>query len=329
LPKKSVDLESLPERLRNSELLKLPSVDQENLLKLDEIGIHTCEMLSILPGRLAEDMEIKEAKWESMIHQAKEKLGVSEEGGPTQLTVPDYISTGATVLDNLLEGGYMCGELTELVGTWSIGKSSSCVTAAAECMKKYDKQVIFIHTEIHQPLVESMLLRIGNARGVTDFMGKFWYWKVMNFDEQMDAFYRLDYEIKKHDVKLVICDSILNYLRADFPGQGKLAVRQQALNHALKHLSRIAQTLNVAVLLTNQTIENPGYGIKHLPVGGPTMHHSVGKLLDIRKSTKGEGSDNIKSNTDDGFREVIVWKSLNCPTSGVICKIDVAGLSDV
>jgi len=51
---------------------------------------------------------------------------------------------------------------------------------------------------------------------------------------------------------LIIVDSLMALLRSEYVGIGKLAVRQGVLNSMIHGLSRIAETYNCAVLLTNQ-----------------------------------------------------------------------------
>ncbi len=49
-----------------------------------------------------------------------------------------------------------------------------------------------------------------------------------------------------------IIDSVTALFRADFTGRGELADRQQKLNQHLSALKKIAEDLNIAVLLVNQ-----------------------------------------------------------------------------
>ncbi len=51
---------------------------------------------------------------------------------------------------------------------------------------------------------------------------------------------------------LQIVDSITATFRADYSGRGELAERQQKLNQHMNQLKKIAEDLNVAVLIINQ-----------------------------------------------------------------------------
>ena len=52
--------------------------------------------------------------------------------------------------------------------------------------------------------------------------------------------------------KLLIVDSVMANFRTEFVGRGELADRQQKLGQMMARLRRIAETYNVAVLVTNQ-----------------------------------------------------------------------------
>ncbi len=52
--------------------------------------------------------------------------------------------------------------------------------------------------------------------------------------------------------RLQIVDSITALFRADFSGRGELADRQQKLNQHMSALKKIAEDLNIAVLIVNQ-----------------------------------------------------------------------------
>ena len=58
--------------------------------------------------------------------------------------------------------------------------------------------------------------------------------------------------IKEKNVKIIIIDSLMALMRSEYVGIGMLAARQQVLNRLIHDLSRIAETYDVAVLLTNQ-----------------------------------------------------------------------------
>eukprot|EP00971_Amphidinium_carterae_P035567 700236-Amphidinium_carterae.1 len=59
---------------------------------------------------------------------------------------------------------------------------------------------------------------------------------------------------------LLIIDSIMGVFRVDFSGRGELADRQQSLGRVMSKLQKMSEEFNVAVLLTNQVMADPGGG---------------------------------------------------------------------
>ena len=58
--------------------------------------------------------------------------------------------------------------------------------------------------------------------------------------------------IDSHNIKLLIIDSIISLYRSEFIGLSALSERQQRLNKLVHTVMRIAETFEIAVLLTNQ-----------------------------------------------------------------------------
>jgi RecA/RadA recombinase len=96
---------------------------------------------------------------------------------------------------------------------------------------------------------------------------------------------------KTRNVRLIIVDSLMALLRAEFVGIGKLAPRQAVLNNMIHVLSRIAETYNCAVLLTNQVATRMmGMFSSNDAIGGNIVAH--GCHFRIMFKTKGFSSNN-------------------------------------
>lgn len=89
------------------------------------------------------------------------------------------------------------------------------------------------------------------------------------------------------EFRLIVVDSILSHLRAEYSGRGDLAERQQALNLHLRHLKRLADAFNCAVVVTNQVTTVPeSFGLAAASVkacGGPIMAHNAAMRISLRK----------------------------------------------
>jgi meiotic recombination protein DMC1 len=88
---------------------------------------------------------------------------------------------------------------------------------------------------------------------------------------------------------VLIIDSIMGNLRVDFGGgRGELSERQQKLGAMLSTLKKISEEYNVAVVITNQVISDPGGGAMFVsdpkkPIGGHVLAHAVTTRISLRK----------------------------------------------
>ena len=61
-------------------------------------------------------------------------------------------------------------------------------------------------------------------------------------------------------VKLLIVDSMMFHYISEYPGRSGLSKRAHSLNIYMHMLHNLAQTKNIAVLITNQSTSNPRHG---------------------------------------------------------------------
>ncbi|MBI4044539.1 MAG: DNA repair and recombination protein RadA [Candidatus Diapherotrites archaeon] len=110
--------------------------------------------------------------------------------------------------------------------------------------------------------------------------------RAYNADHQMLLAEKATEMIKEKSIKLLIVDSLTAQFRSEYLGRGMLADRQQKLNKHMRVLQRLAELSNVAVLVTNQVMENPGilFGDPTTPIGGNIVGHSSKTRLYLRKS---------------------------------------------
>jgi len=126
---------------------------------------------------------------------------------------------------------------------------------------------------------------------------------------------------KTRGVRLIIVDSLMALLRSEYVGIGKLAVRQGVLNSMIHGLSRIAETYNCAVLLTNQVATKMmGMYSGNDAIGGNIVAH--GCHFRVMFKTKG-----FSSNSSLKRRAVIV-DAPDLPPNECEFFITAAGVAD-
>ena len=115
------------------------------------------------------------------------------------------------------------------------------------------------------------------------------YSRVYNSDHQILT---VDHAFKicqEENIKLLVVDSILSHFRGEYIGRESLSERQQRLNSHLHKLLRIAQALNLAVVITNQVQANPQafFGDPMRPAGGNILAHASTHRVMLKKASQG------------------------------------------
>jgi meiotic recombination protein DMC1 len=126
--------------------------------------------------------------------------------------------------------------------------------------------------------------------------------------------------IEEHH-SLIIIDSVTALFRVDFIGRGELAARQQMLGQFLSSLIKLSEEFNVAVLITNQVVSDPGAAAMFVadakkPIGGHILAHAATTRLFLRK---GRGEQRIMK----------IYDSPSLPESEAVFQLTEGGIADV
>lgn len=234
------------------------------------------------------------------------------------------ISTGSKNFDNLLGGGIETKSITEVCGEFGTGKTQLCYTASIMVQQDYSNgglkgNALYIDTEnTFRPERVESISRFRNLNPI----------KVLDNIIVAKAYSSSHYEliltessklIDSYNIKLMVIDSIISLYRSEFIGLSALSERQQRLNKLIHSIMRIAETFEIAVLLTNQVQGAPdsifdGNSLK--AAGGNIMAHSTTYRIFLRKSGRNRiarmidspyhaESDAIFTISDDGISDPI------------------------
>ncbi|MHA2250808.1 MAG: DNA repair and recombination protein RadA [Candidatus Kariarchaeaceae archaeon] len=220
----------------------------------------------------------------------------------------EVFTLGAESLDNLLTipeldtSGIRAGESYEFFGAFRSGKSQLChqICVTVQLPKELGgigKKAIYLDTEgtFSPTRIAHVAARLAREKGwekpVDDVMKDIMYARVKNSDMQQAVVFKLLEFLGEHknEYGVLIVDSVSAHFRAEYSGRGTLAERQQTLNHHLSVLHRIAETYNLAIIVTNQVQANPAqfFGDPTQAVGGNIIGHWANTRCYLRKS-KGE-----------------------------------------
>jgi meiotic recombination protein DMC1 len=236
-----------------------------------------------------------------------------------------HITTGSPALDKLLGNGIESMSITEAFGEFRTGKTqlchTLCVTAQLPAdMGGGDGKVIFIDTEgTFRP---SRIMSIAERFGVdgNEILGNITYARAYTHEHQMELLVCAAAKMTEQHYALIIVDSVTALYRVDFVGRGMLAERQQMLGQFLSRLMKIAEEFNVAAVITNQVVADPGGGAVFVadvkkPIGGHIMAHASTTRLYLRK---GRGEQRICK----------IYDSPCLPESEAVYQLSDGGICD-
>ncbi|MDO8508901.1 MAG: DNA repair and recombination protein RadA [Nanoarchaeota archaeon] len=269
-----------------AKITDVPGIGPGIASKLEAAGIYDLMGLAVMsPSALSEMAGVGEAVARKAIQAARGmmKLGFMDgmEFAKKREDV-GYISTGSENLNNLLGGkGIETKSMTEVYGAFGSGKSQLGFTLLVNVQLPKDQggmeaKAVLIDTEgTFRP---ERIKQIAEGIGVNGekVLKNVLVARAFNSDHQILLIDKINELIKNGEpIKLVIIDSLTAHFRAEFAGRGQLADRQQKLNRYLHNLMKMAEQHNLAILVTNQVMANPGmmFGDPTTPVGGNIVAH--------------------------------------------------------
>ena len=204
------------------------------------------------------------------------------------------LSFASSNLDKLLGGGLETQAITEFVGEFGAGKSQICmklsvITQLPAKDGGLEGKVLFIDTEGTFAAQRVYQMATAMQLDPEKILDGIIYSRVYNSDHQILT---VDHAFKicqEENIKLLVVDSILSHFRGEYIGRESLSERQQRLNSHLHKLLRIAQALNLAVVVTNQVQANPQafFGDPTRPAGGNILAHASTHRVMLKKASQG------------------------------------------
>jgi len=267
--------------------------------KLASIGIYSLLDLAAASPREIAEAGIDSKKAEELCLQARLLL-VSSGFLDSELVTGkevlerrkalERVTTGCSSLDRLLMGGVETQAVTELVGEYGCGKTQICHMLCVTVQLPREKGglsagAIYIDTE--STFRPERIYGIAKARGLNPdkILESVVVAEVYNSSHLQLVVRELGSYLEKYKARLVVVDSVISHFRADYVGRENLSERQQKLNATLHRLLRIAEIRNVAVVVTNQVLGDPGafFGNPIKPSGGHVLAHSTTYRVFLRR----------------------------------------------
>ena len=247
-------------------------------------------------GDLGELADLGEKKSQSIITEARKHLDIGFETGKDrfeQRKEMKRINTSSENLDEILGGGVETQAITEFYGEYGSAKTQISHQLATNVQLSEEdgglgREAIYLDTEdtFTPERIEQMAEH--NGQDVEETLENIHVARAFNSDHQMLLADQAQDICAENDIGLIIVDSLTAQFRSDYVGRGELAPRQQKLNKHMNTLLRLANSHNLAVVVTNQVMSNPDqmFGDPTKAIGGHIVAHNSAVRLYLRKSKK-------------------------------------------
>ncbi len=280
---------------KTSSIEDLPGVGPATAEKLREMGFQTVESIAVASIGELKDAGLTDTSAEKIINAARESLKMGFETGLEYMEKRKAVGrvlTGSKELDNLLGGGIETGSITEFYGQFGSGKTQIGLQSAVNVQLPVEKgglngTAVYIDTEGTFRPERIMQMAAAKNLDPKEVLKNIMVARAYNSDHQMLLAEKAGEIAEERNVRLVVVDSLTSHFRSEYSGRGELAPRQQKLNRHLHSLQRdLADMHNIAVIVTNQVMSNPGmmFGDPITPIGGNIVGHLSTYRVYLRKS---------------------------------------------
>lgn len=273
-------------------------INAADLKKLKEAGLHSAMAVMYTTKKdLCNIRGMSDTKVEKIQEAARRLTSAGFVSGVefmrTKLAQRFYITTGASQVDQLLGGGIESSSITELFGEFRCGKTQICHALAVLSQRPVAQnggggKVCYIDTE--NTFRPDRIRTIATAHGMDPelVLSNVMYARCLNSDHLWQLLVCAAARMADEKFALLVIDSIMAPFRVDFSGRGELAERQQILARFMSKLQKISEEFNIAVVITNQVMSDPGAALTFAanppkPIGGHIMAHFSTTRLALRK----------------------------------------------
>lgn len=222
---------------------------------------------------------------------------LDDEDSPTN--IPDYVSTGSSILDMLIsnkeEGGLPVGKIVEFHGEPGSGKSLIASHVLAHTQKK-GGLAVYIDTEnaVNQDFLKTIGIKEKNFLLVQEH-------RVEKVFEKLEYIVKKVREENSDNIVTVVIDSVAAMSpesedAGDYDKEGFATDKAIILSRAMRKLTNLMGREKVLLLFTNQIRDNVGvmYGPSYVVPGGNAIPFHASVRVELRKSKRIDGKVNGK-----------------------------------
>jgi DNA repair protein RadB len=199
--------------------------------------------------------------------------------------VSEPIPTGCETVDDLLNGGFERGTVTQIYGPPAAGKTNLALSAAIEVAAD-GGTALYIDTEgISVDRFEQLARAKADDQSVEDIASRVIITDALDFEEQQEAV--KDAADFAEQADLVVLDSATGFYRLERHNEDEGDTLRQVASQ-VTHLLSLARRHDLAVVITNQVYSDPDSDSSRArPLGGHTLTHWSGTVLRLERFRAG------------------------------------------
>ncbi|KAH8808075.1 meiotic recombination protein dmc1 [Xylogone sp. PMI_703] len=212
------------------------------------------------------------------------------------------ISTGSKQLDACLNGGFQTMSISEVgCGKTQLAHTMAVTAQLPKEMGGAEGKVAYIEGTFRPERIAEIAERFGDIVDPDQACENIVYARAQNSEMQTELLETLTANFSTNEYRLLIIDSVMALFRTDYIGRGELSDRQALLNQFLRKATSLAEEFNIAVLMTNQVMSDPGASALFAgadgrkPAGGHILAHASTTRLLLRK---GRGEERVAKIVD-------------------------------
>lgn len=303
--------------------LNIPGLGPSKTEALTEAGFDTLEKIAVAGvEKISAIKGISEDTAKDIVGYAKNQTGIGGFMEATKLVEKEAsnpkLLTGSSGLDALLGGGVDAGRITEVYGEWGSCKTQIAHQLAVNCVRLWDKDVLWIDTEDTFSPKRIAEMCVPHGIDPAAVLARIHVCEATTVELQMEAAVRAMDFARKVPIGCLIEDSLTALFRLEWQGRGELADRQQSLLRHMGDLSAFGKAHNAVIFVTNQVMKDPGapaFMDATKAAGGDIVGHTSKYRLYMRRAK-------------DPKRIIRLVDSPNLPCGEAVISVTDAGISD-
>ncbi len=215
----------------------------------------------------------------------------------------EAISTGCSPIDDLLDGGFERGAVTQLYGPPAAGKTNLALSGAVEAAAN-GGMAVYIDTEgVSIDRFEQLLT--ARTDDIESVASRIVIEDAFDFDEQAEAVRDATEFADRAD--LIVLDSATGFYRLERAEDGNEGDALRAVTGQITHLLSLARKHNLAVVLTNQVFADPDSD-RTRPLGGNTLEHWTGTIVRIERFRGGNRRATLEKHRSKAAGESVTFR---------------------